>query len=99
VGDLKISDPSREFFWLPPRGEMFKTAARSKRANDNAEATNVMQRQREAPAGACRDIKVGIHRVRRNAQRMFTQRNPFRFAAAAGCFEKHVRAELGKIRN
>ena len=96
---MKISKPARECFRLPPRGEMLKAAACGKCACGNAKAADMMQRQREAPARVCRDLKMRIHRIGRNTQRIFPQSDPFRFAAAARCFEKHMRAKFGEIRN
>ena len=78
---------------------MLKAAACGKCACGNAKAADMMQRQREAPARVCRDIEMRIHRIGRNTQRIFPQSDPFRFAAAARCFEKHMRAKFGEIRN
>lgn len=98
VGDMEISKPMRECFRLPTRGKMFKAATCGKRARGDAEAANMMQRQREAPARTCGDLKMRIHRIGRNTQRMFAQGDPFRFAAAARCFKKNMRAKFGEIR-
>ena len=63
---MKIREPTRECFRLPTRGEMFKAAVCGKRTRGDAEATNMMQRQREAPARTRRDLKMRIHRIGRN---------------------------------
>ena len=99
VGDMEISKPTRECFRLPTRREMFKAAACGKCTRGDAKAADMMQRKREAPARACSDLKMRIHRIGRNTQRMFAQGDPFRFAAAARCFEKHMRVKFGEIRN
>ena len=78
---------------------MFKAAACGKCTRGDTEATNVMQRQCETPARACLDLKMRIHRIGRNKQRMFAQSDPFRLTAAARCFEKHMRVKFGEIRN
>ena len=98
VGDLKIGNPACEGFRLPTRREMFEAAACGKRACGNTEAADMMDRQREAPTGICRHLKMCIHRIGRDSQRIFTQHDPLRRSAAARCFKKHLRAKFGQIR-